>query len=306
MRLAHSAEAYRRLMQMSTARLFVFIEGWTERSFYDQLCESVCRPSGVPFEVRTADEVAGGSGGKENLLALFETLRDLGALLEVFQGKKTGVLFFLDKDIDDFTGRIVASAHVVYTEHYHVENYWFRHGDLVTAIVSATALDGATVTGAIGNPEDWRRLAAEQWKDWVKLCVHAHAHSVDCGCRYSAQSQVNDGCYGGLDGGRVAGRLAELRQRAGLPDADFDARHAVVEEWVDRLYAEGRHDAVFRGKWYVYFLVSTIKTAAGPNRKWKTAGLEGRLVAAILATLDFEQAWTEHLKAPIRALVAQL
>jgi len=290
---------------MSAAQLFVFIEGWSERSFYDRLCEAVCQPAGVPFEVRTAAEVEGFGGGKENLIGVFEALRELGALLETFQGKATRVIFFLDKDIDDFTGRIVASPHIVYTEHYHVENYWFRHGDLLRAGVAASALDGATVAGAIGDPENWRRSAAEQWKDWVKLCAHAHADGIDCGCRYSAHSRVNDGCYGGLDAGRLAERLSELKLRAGLSDAEFAARQVEVSEWVEGLYAAGRYDAVFRGKWYRHFLVCTI-TIAGQGRQWNAGGIEGRLTAAILATLDFGAPWTEHFKGPVRALVARL
>src|SRR5437588_10934447 len=108
MRLAHSAEAYRRLMQMSTARLFVFIDGRTEMSFYDQLCESVCRPSGVPFEVRTADDVAGGSGGKENPFAPLLSSRALGTPPKVCPRKKTRVSLCHCTDSRNLTGSFAA------------------------------------------------------------------------------------------------------------------------------------------------------------------------------------------------------
>lgn len=290
-------------MQMSAARVFVFIEGWTDRSFYDGLSLSVCRPAGVEFEIRTAEEIEGESGGKEKLLALFETLDDSGALIETFEGKTTAALFFLDKDIDDFLGRLVTSEHICYTEHYHAENYWFKNGDLVRACVAATDLDTATIGGAIPSPEAWRRQAAEEWKDWVKLCVHAHAYNLDCGCKYSAPSRVNDRCYGGVVARSVAQRLADLKSVAGLPDTEFNERHVAVCRWVDGLYAQGKYDSVFRGKWYVYFLAATVKAAAGARGWNRRPGLEGRLTSTLLATLDFDAAWTGNLRAPLEALV---
>jgi hypothetical protein len=137
-RLTHSLAGYRRAMQMSRTQIFAFVEGQTDPYFYDKICEAVCQPSTVSYEIRRAQELPGGTGGKVALLALYDYLRRMSSLLDNFKGKTTGVLIFLDKDVDDLLRIQRRSEHIVYTKYYDLENHLFIHGNLTEASTLTT------------------------------------------------------------------------------------------------------------------------------------------------------------------------
>ena len=120
-------------MQLSTNNLFVFVEGWSDRYFYDTLAESRCTPVGLSHRVSTAQEISTRSVGKSGLLEFFEYLRRRGRLLSELQGKKTAIMFCFDKDVDDFRRVTKRSLHVFYTEHYDIENHLCIHGNILSA-----------------------------------------------------------------------------------------------------------------------------------------------------------------------------
>jgi hypothetical protein len=141
-RLAHSFSAYLRYMQMSSRPLFVFVEGKrTDPHFYGEICGSVCRTSEISYRICRSRELANGHGGKQTLISFFEYLRRKCALVHAFKGKSTGVLFFLDKDVDDLLRTQRRSPHVVYTRYYDVENHIFREADLIRAAAASASLD---------------------------------------------------------------------------------------------------------------------------------------------------------------------
>lgn len=81
---------------------------------------------------------------------------------------------------------------------------------------------------------------------------------------------------------------------SGLDDSEFDVAGQRVAGRVGRFYLEGNDDRIFNGKWYVRFLAADAERVAG-LRPYLRKNLDGRLVACLLATLDFSGPWPAGL-----------
>jgi hypothetical protein len=304
-RLQHSLPAFRRLMQMSRKQLFVFVEGTeTDQYFYGEICSSILIAINVTFELVASARLQGG-GGKQIALAMYEFLDANGSLLDDFQGKRTGAFFFLDKDADDVLKRNVASAHICFTESYDVENYVFRHGDIIRGAAAAASLPRGSIAGQIADVGTWAARAARLWKVWVTLCLFSHKHGVNNPARYSHSSTVNIPANSAADPARVTDALAALERASGFAPDVFRRRLRAIVRFVDRLYQLNRQDVIFKGKWYSSILQAEVISAAAGN-PFNGGGLNRRLAPVITATLDFEQPWAAYLKQTLRVIAEQI
>ena len=257
----------------------------------------------MDYQVVPAEEIQGGGGGKNVLLGFFDYLRRVRSLVDTFKGSTTVSIFFLDKDIDELLRTKRRSAHVVYTQHYDIEAYYFIHGDLCTAAAASASLDIGSVRAVISDYSSWRRQAAICWKEWVKLCVWSRVCPNGTMSYYGRPaSQVHDGAYGPLSADLYAHHFEGLEVASGLPAAEFEARFSRLSKRIDRLFSRGQHDQVFKGRWYVPFLVEDIRAIANP-RLLNRQGLERRLLSSLQATINFGEAWTEHFKVPLRRVL---
>jgi hypothetical protein len=293
-------------MQISSAQVFVFVEGKTDRFFYNGLCRESLEPIGVNYQLRLAQELPGDTGGKLALLRFFSYLEKKGALVDDFKGTRTGTLFYLDKDLDDLSGKDKLSTHIVYTESYEAENYLFSKGDLIKATAAATSLDHSHIRRELGSSsQSWRRNAAENWKDWVKLCVFSVLQKISYECNYSVHSRINQCPYGPLLVADYIARLGELERRSGLTARGFRTVYNRISRSVDELYSEGDFDVVFKGKWYAFFLAEDAKTMAA-GQPFDSSSLASKLLLGLLLTLDFSAPWTRHFRDPLENLIRML
>src|SRR5579863_3356375 len=296
-RLTHTSYAsFRRRMQLSEARLFVFVEGWTERYFYDGICNSLLSPRGIKYQLCPAHEISGQGGGKQALLVFYEYLDASRSLIDEFKGKRTGAIFFLDKDIDDLLNRCKSSEHIVYTEYYEVENYVVAYGDLVESTAAAAALDRESVRrGLAPGSDSWRRDAAANWKEWIKLCIFTQTRKMNHLCNYKVCSRINPAPYAPIDRTLHANWLADLERHSSLTSIDFKRVLRRISRTVERIYDENNHDLVFKGKWYFEFLAESVRRIAG-SRPYNSNGLEDRLLACLQQSLNFQDTWTGRFK----------
>src|SRR5262245_19538834 len=100
-RLTHSPQGYLRQMQMSNFRVWIFVEGKSDRYFYSKLAaataQSLARKRS--YIVISADELpTQGAGGKSVLLGYFDFLKLGRRLVSRLAGHITRAVFFLDKD----------------------------------------------------------------------------------------------------------------------------------------------------------------------------------------------------------------
>jgi hypothetical protein len=294
-------------MQMSRANIFIFVEGKTDRYFFHKICETVLAPRGIEYEICLAQELPQLTGGKKSLLDFFKYLDKTAALLDDFKGSKTAAIFYLDKDVDDILKKIISSDHVVYTEHYCIENYFFIYGDLVEATAVAADLDLPDVHRRLNMSNDaWRHRAAESWKDWIKLCVFTRSRNIGHECNYSvATSRINTGTYTSTDPTAYSLRLADLEHRSGLTPIGFKRVFGRISREIDNLYSSGRFDSVFKGKWYALFLADDAKTIAGGGA-FSSQNLPDKLITSLKLTLDFHGTWATYFKRPLEDIIKRL
>lgn len=305
-RLRHSQQGFVRYMQISGKPLFVFAEGKrNDRYVYGRLSRMACAETAIDYEVITSSELTGNSGGKELLLNFYEFLFMSDALFSEFKGKKTGIIFFMDKDTDDILRQLVKSKHVIYTKYYDIENHIFRNSNFTRAASALAGLDERDLSDLIGEEDAWRRSCADRWKDWIKICLLCRKHNIE-GCpNFRVSSPVNQGITGQPDPQRIADYLSKARLQSGLSQRAFDRRYAAVSRRVERLFAENKHDLIFKGKWYSLFLVGDL-LRKNRGRDLNVKALHAGLTAAASVTMDFSAEWTNHFLVPLTALVADL
>lgn len=282
---------------MSTRSVFVFVEGTLDRYFIGRVCQA--HLGAVDYELAYAAEIPEQIGsGKGALLALYQFLRSRGCLRDDFQGKRTYVLFFLDKDVDDVLRSRRRSTHVVYTSFYELENHVFAAGDLMGALASAAQIDPPAALQVLGGDSvGWRRRAAETWQAWVVLCLCARMLGIRGPASFSRNSQVNNGCYGALDPALEAGELAALRAAArGVPSARFDAVLTRATAIVRSRYRIQAHDTIFKGKWYAGFVRHALTTALPGTPKGRLNGLEDRLLSLLAYSTPVDAEWTTRYR----------
>ena len=220
-------------------------------------------------------------------------------------GKTTVVLFYVDKDIDDILRICKRSQHLIYTQYYDLLNYIFEEGDIVTGAAAAASMDPQLLAPRLSVAHRWCQEAAEKWKEWVKLCIFVNKHSVHCESNYRVNSKVNKPPNDPVDTALYAAKLQQLERASRLTGQAFLDKYEPVSRRVDKYYALGQHHRIFKGKWYAVLLVEDIKAIAGP-KGYASKGLRSKVPSTIMATLDFDQPWANHLRAPLESLVSHL
>lgn len=305
-RLRHSLKGYLRLMQMSGSAIYAFVEGRTiDPYLYDQIIADVCNEQQVRYTVARSTDVPSSAPGKGALLYFFKYLRRAKKLINSFKGKITISVFYIDKDVDDILRKRVRNAQVCYTRFYNIENHVYVHGDLARAAAVASSLEVHRVKAGLGDDDAWRRRAADAWKEWSVMCLFARMHRIDCGATYSTVSKINVGTSPQLEPLTLAKYRGLLRQKFQGPQGAFSREYARIGQLVDRAYKRGQHDRFFNGKWYVHFMVESIRAIAGPV-PYDSRGVHSRMTTSVVSTLDYKAKWSNHFRAPIEQAIKVL
>jgi transposase len=250
----------------------------------------------------TVQEVAVDTGGKQALICFFEYIRRRRSLAADFKGKMTVAIFFLDKDIDDILRTLKRSGHLIYTEHYELENYLFIHADFAAGVAAASCLDQLSVEKAVGDPGAWRISAANRWREWIKLCVLAQLLRAPGAYYRRPRSEVNKETFGEVDRVSVRTHTAAIQSTTSASHAARTLSY--VSSKVDRLYALGQRDRIFKGKWYAAFAANELPRIA-KGRQCHSTGFPERLLATLASGLDVGHAWAIHFRQPLAKLLDQ-
>ncbi|MHB8067555.1 MAG: hypothetical protein ACYDIC_06605 [Desulfobaccales bacterium] len=305
-RLRFSWKAYLRSLQMSRHQLIVFVEGKEcDPYFFGKLCETVCKPLKISYQVRLAHELPAKSGGKTALIEFYRLLRRSSSLVSQLGQKRTGVIFFLDKDIDDLLHCKCRSEHVIYTEYFDVQNHIFRASDFHEGLASAASIDPAIIRSHSMFSGNWCRRAALRWKEWIKLCVFTQKYKVRSACNYRVTSRINHPLNGPLDPTRQTPTLAALSSAFSGSMPEFARAMSVVSEYIDRLFEKGLQDRVFKGKWYATLAELDIRDAFS-GRSFAADGMAKRLPCALSIMLDFSAPWASTFHLAVRRILDKL
>jgi len=294
---------------MSKTHLFIFVEGnINDPYFYASLCSTILSETGISFATYNPKHlpISSFGTGKIALISLFKYLSETSALLNEFKGKKTGILFFLDKDIDDLLNKQINSEHVIYTYYYDVENHIVEHGDLYKGCAVAASMDPQEMARSLGDPNVWLKDVAHRWKDWVKICAFVQMSNLsNCPLNYARNSLCNKPLTGDVNKTAYEEMLSLLKDDSGLTELDFAARFDRISCIIEEFYQKGEHGKVFKGKWYSVFLAEHIrqltKTSCGD-----VSGIERQILRHITSTLDFKAPWTDYFAKPLKKIIYKL
>ena len=216
-RLCHSYGGYLRSMQISNTKLYVFVEGkQCDPYFFAEVC-SVTLESTISYEISTANQLPGNSGGKQTLLNFFNYLRAKRSLVSSFCGHRIACIFFLDKDLDDIFRRKKRSLHIIYTRYYDVQNYVFENGDLVKGSAAAASVDPRRLEFDLGDSSKWCRDVASLWHDWIALCLQLLEDGISSEANYKILSRVQTRLCGPTNHEALNSLVCDIANRECIP-----------------------------------------------------------------------------------------
>jgi hypothetical protein len=289
-------------MQMSRYQVFVFAEGKENDSFFvGGICERAFGPTKHSYKVNTARDLSHNGGGKQILLRFYRYLRSRGDLHSTLNGKRTDVLFFLDKDVDDLARRTCRSKNVIYTKYYDVESHLFRDADFSRAVACACSISPNAILGHPRLGAGWCADVANRWRVWVALCVFCQLQRIGCQ-NYGALSEINTPRNGPIDKAKYRESLKKIYRQTGRSWQEFDSLWKAAKRTVEKLYAKGEADRVFKGKWYAHMLELDLR-ADEQFRNAKIQEVAKRIPSCLAATLDFDADWAQGFADALRQVI---
>ncbi len=177
-----------------------------------------------------------------------------------------------------------SSEHIVYTETYEIENYFFIHGAPSEVAAASASLEVQSIRNTRGDYGVWRRRAATKWKNWVRLCLFSKTCSIEPMPNYRlSRSPINAGVCGPVKRTEYKRYLLDLQNESHLLPDEFKRSFERLCRKVDRIYSAGQHDRIFKGRWYACFLVEDIKRVAA-RRHFNSEQLEKKLLSGIVSS----------------------
>ena len=226
------------------------------------------------------------SGGKHHSLKIFEVLRDLDKLSQTNKETAVDVIFFLDRDDDDYTGDLKSHSHVVYTRHSDVEAEIMANTDMTRALSSTYSLSSAQIERV--GLKDAAGLLAALWSDWIALRL-ASAECQWSATRFSQPSHVNQPLYGRASNGAVD----EICVRAARSTAGWEKALERAQNHVASSLAEGDGALLIKGKWLPQFVDWRIRQTLAAETSIIRVD-NHTIVATCLLALDFQADWARH------------
>jgi hypothetical protein len=248
-RLVHSVSGSIRSMQISKKRMFLFVEGALDRTFYDQLLRSQHFGVTDDYEIRAAKELPGNTGGKPALMKHFRTLKQRDELAGERFGKRYTSAFIFDKDIDDLSRKKLRSPHAIYTSTYDLEGHLITCGDLVQAISIAAGITYHQALAVTGRSDAFLTKIAGTWVDWIALCILSQLNSIAVGCTFDRPSPINPGGLGATDLVERDRFIAKLAKELNISTDEASKKFRYYVEIVNRKIARKEPLRYFKGKW---------------------------------------------------------
>lgn len=303
-RLVYHPRGWARKHQQSATRLFIYVEGKKhDRAYYEELATNLCAASNIRYLLEISRNIPHSNNreGKEALKEAHRFLEGLSLLRNSFKGKKTAVLFFVDKDVDDLKGELKAAEGLVYTRYYNVENHIVAETRLGRAIALAGSADPQVVEAKLGDQSLWRYRSAAAQKKWVYACVVAQLNRISVP-NYAAFSRVNDELTGKFCPTKWESHLSLLRAQGKLSKSILSMKLRTAREIVDSLYRSGRQDEVFKGNWYGPFLEKTAVQLIGSGNFVRTEFSQSIWISMI-SKIERNAASSQHFRDAITSAV---
>lgn len=272
---------------MSKSRVWAYVEGSNhDIPFYESLLVK-----GAGLDVKTVQvlkasdlEVEHSSaGGKERVLQIMNAVRDSNGLRMSNNHTNVDVLFFVDRDDDNYLDKRVECPHVIYTEHTDVEAEIIAHSSLEVAVAEIYSL--ASVEAGSLTPRDPMQDLAERWAEWIAFRLAFS--EVGWGGRFSQTSTINRPTYGALDKSSMDEICAQIADKG----IDWEAALERAQKFVESSIRTGNGALLVKGKWMPEFVRHRVREATDRELPKPT---NAHLITACRMTIDYEAVWSSY------------
>lgn len=264
-RLVYSQGGFERALMMVRVAVVGIVEGHYDVHFYEILLGQYLNERGMEggSQIRTPREVESGADGKKALINIFKRARRRGRL-QVSTDSSKSLIFFTDRDYDDYSRSALRNPHVIYTPGVTMENAAYEAGRLhqcIEAIIGRRIAAGTLLATSDFNA--WKVRCAKSWRDWLVYCLMCEISSVAPRKNRSGPSPVHFGDPPALKVEEFENLVEELTVKLGdRPAAEKLFRRA--SRAVDKALSPAQVDKIFCGKWFPYFLKADIQRLGTP------------------------------------------
>lgn len=272
---------------MGRARLWVVVEGRSfDIPFYEGLLTDGAGINEVEFIKAEHISVGGvAAGGKPHSLKIFRHLESDGSLEQENRATKVDVVFFVDRDDDEYVSAMVPNKHVQYTRHADVESEIINNTDLPAAVARTFSVSRANAQRH--SPDLPAQDLALRWAEWVALRLAAKERSWG-GARFAQSSGINVPKYGPVDQEKVAMICRNVENECQNWEESVErARHYVSE-----VSNAGGSAKLVKGKWLPPFIIHCVASSFGPEHALPRVD-PAQLLTGCLMAVDFRRVWAD-------------
>lgn len=287
-RLAYSEAGFERAILVTSSDIVAIVEGKSDIYFYEQLMDRYIQYKGLRYryQVRTPKEVKGKADGKKSLIEIFKVFRHKNKL-NILTGshKKKHVIFFADKDYDNYSRSCLRSKNLIYTNGVTMENTAYLLGELHTGLESTIGrkIDQRKLP-FLTDFASWKVDITKQWREWVIYCMMCEISKVAPRKNRGGPSKIHVGQPPSLDNNKYLNKKQEFIRAIGdnnLAQYYIDRS----ERSVDRAISSGDVDNVFCGKWFMYFIEYEVRNLGGV---YASISVNSKtLISHLLGSMDF-------------------
>ncbi|MFC9832569.1 hypothetical protein ACFVKB_01890 [Rhodococcus sp. NPDC127530] len=296
-KIKRDIRAFRNRIRMSPKRLWLLVEGKAhDRTFYENVVESSTSLPSSRYEVRLGEQVTVdgvSAGGKPHLLKVFRIFQENDWLEQSNRRGKVTVVFCLDKDVDDFQGRVVSNDHVLYTKNADVEAEILHYSDVPRAISFSHGIGYSAAKKILAGDNSVPERLMAVWENWIRLRLLAIACGYSGSGRFGQPSVVNRNYYEEFDSAAEEAIRSEIKSCT----SEEVWRNATyeVDEFINRLKTEGSFSSLISGKQVSSYVVYLTKKAIS-DVIIRSKITPQEITISCFARLDFDGRWVEHYR----------
>ncbi|TCN55927.1 hypothetical protein EV641_103274 [Rhodococcus sp. SMB37] len=291
---------------MGKATNWVIVEGRIhDRAFYSRLLESIS-PNGYARSVVMLAEtltVEGQcAGGKPHMLKLYDSFKTSDTLLQENVAGQSAVIFFLDRDLDDYLTPLVPREHLIFTQNMDVESEIFAHAKLDRALCATHGLDQVEVSDFFASIPQPTSNLFKIWRMWIKLRLISLHCEIPNGRRFSQPSKINSNTYGEVCNERYQAIHDELQKCA--QSTEFEDVKSRVESDLENIIALQREYTLVPGKWIPGYLRHLIEERFRSDIVRKNVS-DLEITTACLQSIEFSDSWTSYYETQLQSILVR-
>ena len=283
-------------MRLSRKRLFLIIEGKTDRNIYESLAKKLFGSKGITYSIYRVEEFNVKKGGKDGIIELFQFLKSLNSLNVNDGPSETDCVLFLDKDIDDILGNVISDNHLIYTRYYTIENELFINGDLKRSISVALDINTVTLDRIFLDKKKWLHDMASSWKEWVSICIFVRLKNINYGANFNRASIIHTE-LGVIDNQKYNRCISDIKNISNFADIEFEREFNKVNRSIEHKFnSDSLYHTIFNGKWFFLMIETKIKTEFDHNDGITIKSFKDKLRSNLIMSLDFEREFIDYYK----------